>query len=166
MSARLDVERSILLLAACGVPVCLVIPPAGGPMLGKAGGGSFMVRSGPVAALIGAEERVGLSGRLDSPCVDGLRSTGSGLGIPVASGRRDGRVRGAGRVQVRLGRPGRRSPVESPVMQSINRHVRKGACGRGRRLDGLRVGGRRAFQPRGLVRLGGMCRKGGRSVVT
>ena len=63
VSARLDVERSIL--AACGVPVSPVIPPAGADA--REGWQRFLHGTlGPVAALVGAElERVGLSGRLD-----------------------------------------------------------------------------------------------------
>ena len=63
VSARLDLERSIL--AACGVPVSLVIPPAGADA--REGWRRFLHGTlGPIAALVGAElERVGPSGRLD-----------------------------------------------------------------------------------------------------
>ena len=56
-------ERSIL--AACGVPVSPVIPPAGADA--REGWQRFLHGTpGPVTALVGAElERVGLSGRLD-----------------------------------------------------------------------------------------------------
>ena len=68
VSARLDVERSIL--AACGVPVSPVISLIG-PMLERAGGGSFMVRYGG-RGLVGAElERVGLSGSVRGWCRNG-----------------------------------------------------------------------------------------------
>ena len=71
-SARLDVERSIL--PASGFPVSLLIPPAE-LMLGRAGGGSFMVTLAPAAVLVGAElQRVG--GRVVSGagCRNGGRS--------------------------------------------------------------------------------------------
>ena len=63
VSARLDVERSIL--AACGVPVSLVIPTAGADA--REGWRRFLHGTlAPVAALVGAElARVGLSPRLD-----------------------------------------------------------------------------------------------------
>ncbi len=161
VSARLDVERfdprSVRGPGQSG-------DTAGG---GRCSGGLAAVPSwyagrDPGRRGAGAGRAVG-SARF--PGVDGVRSTGPDSGIPAASGRRDGRVRGAGRVRIRLGRPGRRSRGR------ITRHAEhqpsrvEAACGRGRRLEGLRMGGRRAFQPSGVVRLGGWCCNGGRSVL-
>ena len=70
---------------------------------------------GPVAAPVGAEEAGRAVGSARSPGVHGVRSTGPGSGIPTASRRRDGRVRGAGRVRIRLDRPGRRSRLGAGV---------------------------------------------------
>ena len=63
-------------------------------------------------------------------------------------------------VRIRLGRPGRRSRGRIPRPAEHQPSRVEAACGRGRRLDGLRMGGRRGFQPSGVVRLGGWCRNG------
>ena len=123
VSARREMERSIL--AACGVPVSLVIPMPGADA--REGWRRFLHGTvGPVAVLVGAAlERVRLSGRLDFRALMAsdlqgrarafrqLRDGGMGESEAQAVGGFDP---AGGAVDL---------AVESPVVQNINRHVWK-----------------------------------------
>ena len=73
-----------------------------------------------------------------------------------SSGRRDGRVRDAGRVRIRQGRRAVGLAVESPlrVGHHINRHVWELLCGRGCCLGALRMADEERFNQAALFCLG------------